>query len=184
MATLSFTYTSSNPNYPSGTSNYTRTDTFAPLAAEIEFGIGKTQLLTATLVGELTGTEWYGGLFEGCNNLTTLDLTNCDVSHLNTFENMFKNCSNLAVIYCNDDWSSSTYPSTSMFNNCGSLVGAISYDSSKTDIQYANPTTGYFTSLTPLTEKKAKFNGNDVDDIYFNGTKVNEVYFNGNKVFG
>ena len=34
-----------------------------------------------------------------------------------------------------------------MFSNCSSLTGAISYDREKTDANYANPTTGYFTAV-------------------------------------
>ena len=35
-----------------------------------------------------------------------------------------------------------------MFTGCVALKGAISYDSSKNDVNYANPSTGYFTAVT------------------------------------
>ena len=35
--------------------------------------------------------------------------------------------------------------SENMFNNCSSLKGAVSYNSTKTDISMANYTTGYLT---------------------------------------
>ena len=56
---------------------------------------------------------------------------------------MFCDIPTLHTIYCNDSWSCDS--SADMFKGCTSLVGAISYDDSKTDVIYANPTTGYFT---------------------------------------
>ena len=40
-----------------------------------------------------------------------------------------------------------------MFNDCINLRGAIPYDSTKTDINYANPTTGYFIYLPAPSRK-------------------------------
>jgi len=60
---------------------------------------------------------------------------------------MFGFCSSLTTIYCNNNWSSVSN-SISMFYKSSSLVGAIPYNSSKTDGQYANPDTGYFTRKT------------------------------------
>ena len=60
---------------------------------------------------------------------------------------MFYQCKSLVTIYCNDDWNTDTITSSSsaMFKFCSKLVGAIPYDSSKTDVTMANPDTGYFT---------------------------------------
>ncbi|MCI6857657.1 MAG: BspA family leucine-rich repeat surface protein, partial [Bacteroidales bacterium] len=59
-------------------------------------------------------------------------------------------CSNLTTIYCNDDWNTTTVAfSDYMFYGCTSLKGAVAFDSSKTDVEMANPTTGYFTA-SPL----------------------------------
>jgi len=62
---------------------------------------------------------------------------------------MFEICSNLTIIYANSDWNTTTLTtSTYMFNDCTSLVGAVPYDSTKTDATMANPDTGYFTRKT------------------------------------
>ena len=84
------------------------------------------------------------GMFDGCYSLTSLDLSNFNTVNVTNMKNMFSGCSGLTTIYCNDTWSCSS--SANMFKDCSSLVGAISYDSEKTDVTYANPTTGYFTA--------------------------------------
>ena len=59
---------------------------------------------------------------------------------------MFYYCSSLTTIYAGDNWDTSKVTSSSfMFSDCPNLVGAIAYDSSKTDVAYANWTTGYLT---------------------------------------
>ncbi len=82
-------------------------------------------------------------MFFGCIKLTSLDVSNFDTQNVTYMGWMFQGCSNLTTIYCNDTWSCRT--SYDMFGGCISLVGAIAYDSSKTDVKYANPDTGYFT---------------------------------------
>ena len=82
-------------------------------------------------------------LFMDCGNLKSLDLRNFNTQKVKYMGEMFNECSSLSKIYCKDSWSS-TY-SQDMFRNCIALKGAISYDASKTDVRYANPTTGYFT---------------------------------------
>ncbi|MBR2229261.1 MAG: BspA family leucine-rich repeat surface protein [Prevotella sp.] len=85
-------------------------------------------------------------MFSGCSGITSLDLSNFNTANMRFIEEMFSNCSGLTTIYCNDTWSCPY--STNMFKDCTSLVGAISYDENKTDVTYANPTTGYFTKKT------------------------------------
>lgn len=90
------------------------------------------------------------GMFSQCSSLTSLDVsnfTNTDVIYMNY---MFSDCSSLNTIYCDDAWSCSS--SEKMFYGCTSLKGAISYDSNKTDVTYANPTTGYFTKKGDKTD--------------------------------
>ena len=85
-------------------------------------------------------------MFNGCSKLTSLDLSNFDTKNVRYMYSMFNGCSGLTTIFCNDTWSCPY--STNMFKDCTSLVGAISYDENKTDVTYANPTTGYFTKKT------------------------------------
>lgn len=114
------------------------------------------------------------GMFRHCDNLISLDLFNFDISSVSNLNFMFQTDSKLRTIYCGDDWNiRTTLYGINMFSGCTSLVGAIPYDSSKTDIEYANPTTGYFTSY-PLV-----VNGKKIDNVFVNGVKMTHVYVNG-----
>lgn len=87
-----------------------------------------------------------GCMFANCSSLTSLDLSNFDTSNVTTMNSMLYYCSSLTTIYVSNKWSNeSVTSSTQMFYNCTNLRGAISYDSSKTDVNYANYNTGYFT---------------------------------------
>ena len=88
------------------------------------------------------------GMFRGLTGLTTIyGLDNLNTTNITDMSNMFNGCTGLTSIYCGKDWSGLDVPSTGMFAGCTSLVGAISYDNTKTDITYANPDNGYFTQL-------------------------------------
>ena len=84
-------------------------------------------------------------MFRQCN-IEILDLSSFDTSNLQTTNFMFYGCSNLKTIYVSDKWTNNKVTSSDrMFNMCNSLVGKISYDSTKVDITYANYENGYFT---------------------------------------
>ena len=86
------------------------------------------------------------GMFWGCSNLTALDLSSFNISNVTNTSQMFMFATKLKTIYVSDLWNtSSVTSSTNMFGNCKSLVGATSFDSTKTDISMANYTTGYLT---------------------------------------
>ena len=106
------------------------------------------------------------GMFYGCSSLTTIDLSNFDMTNVTDTRWMFKDCSNLTTIYCNADWSlGKVSESEAMFSGCTSLVGAVSYDKSNTDISFANPITGYFTVNYEL-EPYAVVDGNTLTFYY------------------
>ena len=85
-------------------------------------------------------------MFNNCYELETLDLSKFETSKLQRTDYMFLNCNKLKTIYVGDGWDNNNITqSTDMFRNCLSLSGAISYDYTKTDIAYANYSTGYFT---------------------------------------
>ena len=87
-------------------------------------------------------------MFNGCSNITLLDLSKFDTSNVARTAGMFYNCQKLTTIYCEQNWNNSNITnSADMFSSCTNLKGAISYDSTKVDINYANPTTGYFTKI-------------------------------------
>ena len=108
-------------------------------------------------------------MFNACTSLTTLDLSNFNTSNVTYMDGMFT-ClisdnsnmiyqyynnstttrSSLTTIYVSDLWDVSKVTrqmnmADGMFVGCVSLIGAISYDSSKRDVTYANYTTGYLT---------------------------------------
>ena len=95
------------------------------------------------------------GMFQGCSKLTSLDLRNFNTTNVTHMGGMFMDCPELTTIYCNDSWSATN--STDMFTNCSKLVGAIPYNSTKVTVEYANPTTGYFTSVGDVIHTTIQF---------------------------
>lgn len=90
-----------------------------------------------------------GGVFVYCSVLKSINLGNWNPVSATVFTNMFNNCPLLERIYCNKTWTgASGATGTSVFKECPLLKGAISFDSSKVSIDYANPTTGYFTATS------------------------------------
>ena len=90
-------------------------------------------------------------MFLSCSSLTSLDLTGFNTANVTDMTIMFRGSSSLTTIYCNDDWSvgGKVGYHRDMFSECPNLKGdGAAYDSSKTGIEMANPTTGYFTTMT------------------------------------
>ena len=91
-----------------------------------------------------------GTMFHYCSALTDLDLSNFDTSKVTDMQWMFRNCENLQKIYVSELWTAKGVAAgwpygKDVFEGCMSLKGAIDYDSSKTDVTYANYTDGYLT---------------------------------------
>ena len=87
-----------------------------------------------------------GGMFFGCGSLTNLDLSNFNTSNVTDMSSMFYNSGSLRKIYVSNSWNVSNVKSSHiMFTFCNSLVGAVPFDSSKTDVSMANYTNGYLT---------------------------------------
>ena len=85
-----------------------------------------------------------GDMFESCNSLSKLDLSNFDTHNVKIMYYMFNMNTNLKTIYVSDKWDTSNVTeSIAMFQRCTSLVGAVPFDSSKTDVSMANYTNGY-----------------------------------------
>ena len=97
-------------------------------------------------------------MFVSCSSLTTLDLSGFDTQKVNYMDYMFSECGNLVTIYVSDNFSTAKVSqSTSMFYNCYSIIGAIKYDSNKTDATYANYTDGYFTKEGTVAHPKDSY---------------------------
>ena len=87
-----------------------------------------------------------GSMFSWCSSLISVDLSSFDTSKVTNMKNMFRNANKLKIIYVSDKWNVSGVTSSNwMFSFCNSLVGAVPYDSSKTDASMANYTNGYLT---------------------------------------
>ncbi len=99
--------------------------------------------LSSFNTSKVTST-WY--MFMNCSKIMILDLSSFDISSVTGMGGMFYLAGSLKTIYVSDLWNTSKVTSsTNMFQNCNSLVGAVPFDSTKTDISMANYTTGYLT---------------------------------------
>ena len=82
-------------------------------------------------------------MFWTCSELTSLDLTNFDTQNVEDMSAMFIDCSNLTTIYVGDKFVTTNVSNgANMFAGCKKLKD---YTNSKTNHNYANCTTGYFT---------------------------------------
>ena len=108
---------------------------------------GCTSLTTADLSGlDASNVNNMSLMFYMCPSLTTVDLSGLDTSNVTSMNDMFRDCTALTTIYVSEHLSThSVTNSTNMFLSCTSLVGAVPYDSTKTDASMANYETGYFT---------------------------------------
>ena len=109
-------------------------------------------------------------MFYQCYALKEVNFGSIDVTKVTTTADMFWRCNQLTTIYCNTDWKTGVNSShDQMFRDCSSLKGAIDYSYGNWNIDYANPTTGYFTSLSSLTPYAIWCDGNKT--LYFAYTK-------------
>ena len=103
---------------------------------------------------DVSGTRNITSMFERCNKLKVLDLSNFSTPNLNIMNNVFKDCTNLTTIYASDKFQIGKQ-GTDVFTGCNNLKGEIGFQKSKTDMTYANYKTGYFTKIVGK-------NGNDI----------------------
>ena len=111
---------------------------FAALS-ELETITGQEYLNTANVTD-------MSSLFDHCQKLTSLDLSNFNTAKVTNMNRMFSNCSNLKAIYASDKFTTAAVTeSKNMFSYCGSLSGDIDWTSDKaTDKTYAKTGGGYF----------------------------------------
>ncbi|MGN0221060.1 MAG: BspA family leucine-rich repeat surface protein [Prevotella sp.] len=105
-------------------------------------------------------------MFEDCSLLTSLDLTGFNTAKVTDMSGMFADCSQLATIYASDKFTTGSGTSSElMFTGCTKLVGAISYNSGKTDKTHANYTEGYFKTYYMVNRTKTELYGSDKYNI-------------------
>lgn len=103
----------------------------------------------------VSAVENMKSMFSDCTALTQLDLSYFNPKKVTTLYRMFFNCRELTTIYCKATWDCGY--SGGMFEECRKLRGAVPYDFTRTDVEMANPETGYFSSEEPnlpVPEKK------------------------------
>ena len=85
-------------------------------------------------------------LFDNCQKLTSLDLTNFNTEKVTNMYRMFNACSNLKTIYASDKFTTAAVTeSQNMFSGCNSLSGELAWTSDKVaDKTYATLDGGYF----------------------------------------
>ena len=89
-------------------------------------------------------------MFNNCQNLASLNVTNFNTANVTNMQGMFSGCPALTTIYASDKFvTTNVETGSNMFFNCIKLKGFIDYknNSDKTDHNYANYKTGYFTKL-------------------------------------
>ena len=91
-------------------------------------------------------------MFYSCGNLTELDLSNFNTTKVMNMSYMFNKCSDLQTIYVSDNFVvtgiTNEKNKKDMFTDCKALKGALpEYDATKTNTEFANYKTGYFTKL-------------------------------------
>ena len=89
-------------------------------------------------------------MFSYCNMLEKLDLSNFNTTKVTDMSGMFSGCSMLQTIYVSDNFVTTKVSSgADMFSGCDKLNGFIDYinNTDKTNHNYANYKTGYFTKL-------------------------------------
>ena len=95
---------------------------------------------------DTTNATNMANMFYNCKSLKQLDLSSFNTSKVTNMSKMFLQNNEINTIYVSEKWNTSNVTSSSlMFHSCTSLVGAVPFDSSKTDISMANYTTGYLT---------------------------------------
>ena len=84
-------------------------------------------------------------LFDHCQKLTSLDLSNFNTAKVTNMNKMFSNCSNLKTIYASDKFTTAAVTeSKNMFLGCSSLSGDIDWSDKAVDKTYAKIDGGYF----------------------------------------
>lgn len=104
-------------------------------------------------------------MFEGCPELTSLDLSSFNTSNVTDMNSMFSGCTKLETIYVSRGWTTTNVTSSNnMFAGCSNLVGENGSTLSGFNVDYAhidggtgNP--GYFTEKNSIIRL-----GNNIDN--------------------
>ena len=121
--------------------------TFTPTTLSLFFAaLSELETITGLEYLNTANVTDMSSLFDHCQKLTSLDLSNFNTAKVTNMNRMFSNCSNLKTIYASDKFTTAAVTeSKNMFSYCGSLSGDIDWTSDKaTDKTYAKTGGGYF----------------------------------------
>ena len=122
-------------------------ETFTPTKLNSFFsGLTKLETITGLEYLNTANVTDMSLMFDHCQKLTSLDLSNFNTEKVTNMEAMFSVCLNLKTIYASDKFTTAAVTkSQDMFASCNSLSGDIDWTSDKvTDKTYAKIDGGYF----------------------------------------
>lgn len=88
---------------------------------------------------DVSNVDYMSGMFDSCENLTTLNLSNFDTSNVNSMIGMFAKCTNLVSLNLSSFDTSNVTDMAHMFNKCTNLISLdlSNFNTSKvTDMSY------------------------------------------------
>ena len=120
--------------------------TFTPTTLSLFFAaLSELETITGLEYLNTANVTDMSSLFDHCQKLTSLDLSNFNTAKVKNMELMFSHCSNLKTIYASDKFiTAAVTKSENMFSYCGSLSGDIDWSDKAVDKTYAKIDGGYF----------------------------------------
>ena len=120
--------------------------TFTPTTLSLFFAaLSELETITGLEYLNTANVTDMSSLFDHCQKLTSLDLSNFNTAKVTNMNRMFSGCSNLKTIYASDKFiTAAVTESENMFSYCGSLSGDIDWSDKAVDKTYAKIDGGYF----------------------------------------
>ena len=121
-------------------------ETFTPTKLKSFFsGFTKLETITGLEYLNTANVTDMSLMFDHCQKLTSLDLSNFNTEKVTNMEAMFSVCPNLKTIYASDKFTTAAVTkSQDMFSYCNSLSGDIDWSDKAVDKTYAKIDGGYF----------------------------------------
>jgi len=106
--------------------------------------------LTSAVISGMSSITNTGLMFDGCKNLTSVDLTNFDTSNVTIMDNMFLKCENLTELDLSNFNTSNVTRMSMMFGHCEELTNIIGI--ADWDVSNVNVMEKMFEGCDVLTE--------------------------------
>ena len=134
-------------------------------------------LVSADLSGlDTQNVTNFSSIFHYCYALQTVDMSEINTANVTDMSYLFRDCKELTTVYVGEKFSTANVISTlDLFGNCAKIVGATSFDSSKTGVSMANYKTGYFKTYYKI--------GDDLTELYGETLSVDKLNLTDGKNF-